>query len=132
MLFNELCKSLPKNCWRKLGTLYRTGTRWRVDSPEGNMYQPTTECKKLSRLAAFRCFHSHYNGCCFILGLTSELTNVAARSDVTSPSTSSPHSERDVYDLFSLHASTELLPQTSICLVSHSPLEGLVLSEVIS
>lgn len=62
---------------------------------------------------------------------SSELTNVAARSDVTSPSTSSPHSQRGVYDSFSLHVSTGFLPQNSICLVSHSPLEGLVLSEVI-
>lgn len=63
--------------------------------------------------------------------LVSELTNVAARSDVTSPSTSSPRSERGVYDSFFLHVSTDFLPQESICLVSHSPLEGLVLREVI-
>ena len=94
-------------------------------------YQPTTECNNLSRLVAFRRFQSPYNGCCFILGLTSELTNAVARSDVISPSTSSPHSQRGVYDSFSLHVSTEFLPQKSICLISHSPLEGLVLREVI-
>lgn len=94
-------------------------------------YQPTTECNNLSRFVVFRRFQSHYNECCFILRLTSELTNAAARSDVTSPSTSSPHPQRGVYDSFPLHVSTEFLPQKSICLVSHSPLEGLVLREVI-